>query len=215
MQVEKINYSNEKAFSAQRVAIAKVKLPHDTILYDIYNLSIKDEKNLEKLKAKIDLKSLWTNLQQKDYETWSFIKDKALTVRGFNKFAFLLTSNNKPCGAMSGSNIWGKCNLNYISTWPIEQNKKMPLAGKVLLLNLFKTVLKTDNLEVVLTALKGDPFQAFMKYKALKFKPCGGDGNGEEMKIKVKDIPAVIEEYANLIDIEAVEDEEIDLLNFI
>ena len=76
---------------------------------------------------KIDLKSLWTNLQQKDYETWSFIKDKALTVRGFNKFAFLLTSNNKPCGAMSGSNIWGKCNLNYISTWPIEQNKKMPL----------------------------------------------------------------------------------------
>lgn len=215
--VIKDSYVNQ-IFKARRVGYAIVKSQDKALKYDIFSVSKSDEKFLEEFKTRINLEELWSPLKQEDYESWHYIIQKAFS---FNKncnekFGYLLAYQSKPCGILSGAKYKNSCDIHWVATWPLEKNKKMPLAGKILFLKLFKDILSNDNLtNANLTSIKDDCFCAFSKYLSLNFVPCGGNGNAELMKINKKRMLDALYKFKDLIVIKSLKDkdeDEIDLL---
>lgn len=206
--IEKNKYST---FEARRVAMAKVKLPKRVVNYDIYELSANDEKFVERLKSKINLRSLWQGLSDVDYGIWKHIMQQALSVGKENSLTLLLTHQKKPCGALQANSYFGNSFIDYISTWPIQLNEKMPLAGKTLILQLFKQILKNNSSSISLNAIKDDPFGALGKYLSLGFESVEDLGCCETLKIEKNDVSKIIDMYSSLVELTSVNEEDVDL----
>lgn len=203
--------NSSNSFKARKLSQVRVKLPSQEIIYDVYKLSEKDNNFLEGLKSKIDLKELWTSLKEKDYEDWQFILNRALCFSS-SKQGYLVTHENKPCGVLNARKNYNNCDVHWVVTWPLEKNKKMPLVGKILFLQLFRDIINQNDVKQVhLTSIKGDAFKAFSKYRELNFFPYGGDGHCELMRQSRITLQNTIDKFKDLVSFTSVDEPEVDL----
>lgn len=212
MRLSSINTENfSNSFKARRLSQVSVKLPTREVNYNVYRLTEKDDKFLKTLKSEINLEERWSKLGEKDYEDWNFILKKALSFFA-PSYGYLITHDKKPCGVLNARKVFNDCDVHWVTTWPLEKDKKMPFAGKVLFLQLFKELLEQNDVkQVKLTSIKGDAFGAFAKYRELKFEPYGGNGHCELMKIKFGNLSDAINKFKSSIEFIPQNQEEVDL----
>ena len=148
----------------------------------VYKLTMQDEFFLKQLQKQIDLKKLNSQISDYEYEIKNDILQKAFTKAiSLQKSAFLLTCNDKPCGLMVSTKEKNAIFVDYITTWPLEPDKKAPFGAQVLFENLYKTFLDTQAYFIELFATRfGD---AVSKYGKVGFKSRGGDNYTEIMRI--------------------------------
>lgn len=172
------------------IPISKVKINASESKYVLYELENGDEEFLKKLYKKTNLKTLMPNLRDEEgYETWDWVLKNAINSFGTkNSKTLLETCNNKPCGIMNYKDIDDKYYLKFITTFPIQQNKRLPFAGQVLINELFRRFIDTKNNIIELTALRYSPFSPISKYMQLGFKMYGGTGFSEVMKINRENV---------------------------
>lgn len=169
------------------IPVAEVKAAGNNL--KLYRLNSKDKGFMDNLYKTLDLRRLYPGFNNLQYNIWDEVTKMALKYADNNgKQTLLLTCNNSPCGVANYSHQTPKFRLNYISTWPVNVAQKVPYAGKVLFMELFRQFLDKDCYSMELSALKYAPFNAICKYLSLGFIPCGGDNYQEIMRANKKNI---------------------------
>ena len=193
--------SNNVSFKGIPIAKARVMDKNITL----YKLTEKDREFADALTDKLNLKELMSGLSELDYKVWKDITNRGL-LESFRRgcTSILATIDKKPCGVLNHIEPRNKCVVNFISTWPIEKNKKPPFVCKTLLSNLFTKILKTDCNFVELLAVKYGPFSAISKYMQMGFRSVGGDNFFENMSINRERMTKALSQTKELIKLEPI-----------
>lgn len=205
MKVQNINNTNFKA-----IPIANVTVKNLDKTYKLYEVTRHDKKFLNQFYEKLDLEEMMPGLKDEEYDTWSGIIKTSIDLSNKKGRKTLLeTCNDVPCGLLNYIPLANKFNLNYIATFPIEKDKKVPFAGQILFNEFFKRLLDSIADKIELNALIDSPFSPISKYKKLGFKSMGGNGFVEHMKIVRNDIQDVVEKQDEFINYTKVEGKEV------
>ena len=207
MKIQQLNTTN---FTGIKVASANVYAKKISEQYNLYKVGDSDKEFLCKLYESINLPRLYEGLSDYDYEMWDWVIHEGMfkSLGGKYSDTFLLADKNKkPCGIMKleGFNEKNKI-LSYISTWPVVKNTKKLLAGKTLILSMFKKLINTEDITITLDAIKYSPFDPTQTYKKMGFNVIGGDNNVNFMKIQKRGIQKAIEEYSDKINIQELKE---------
>lgn len=167
----------------------------------IYKLTENDKPYIKYLKENIDLKKLFPQIKDDEYQIYDSLLKRALdNASNKHKDTLLLSCDNTPCGIMVYTAGKFQHILDYICTWPVEPNKKAPFGGQILFTQMFKNFIETGSNLIELYATRFG--SAVSKYRHLGFKSCGGDNYTELMRIKRNDVENsynILKEKFNLI----------------
>lgn len=155
----------------------------------VYRITKKDCEFLELLSKDFDAKQLMPHLDKDSVDVYnSMVKSSTKAAKRPSKQAMLLTYNDKPCGIMVNSEDGQfKQHIDYLCTWqPKGEEKKAPFGAQTLFLQMFKDFLNTQAKTIELNAIRYG--NAISKYISLGFKPVGGNGYTETMRISRADI---------------------------
>ena len=177
-----------------------------------------DEEFAKKLYKAVDLKKLMPSVADSHLlSIWDSLFKAALTQsyeflgRGAKNY-LLVNENNKPCGALAifkyiNSNL-DNYKLRYLCTWPTSVEHREPLAGKALMLNLFKKVFENNQApgKIELEAINHSLFSPVAKYLNVGFSITGGDNFITNMRINKEKLPKILQKFAHILNIESVEE---------
>lgn len=163
------NYLN---FDAKLVAKIKAKVPRKNVNFELYEIDKFDKEFVSKLIKKVDLESLYPNLDSyKGFAEWKNLINHAVDLIGDEK-SILAIHNKKPCGIMVYEENINNIDLSYLIKWRIKPNQDLPYIGKILMRYLFEEANKNKVSEISLyTAIcrpRGKSCVNF--YKFLGFK---------------------------------------------
>ena len=145
MRIHNITYP-QTPFGAVHIANATNTINNKKTTFEFYELSKNDLPFIKKLKMSVNFEALMPKMNKNDIDIWKTIFDIAANqVTESRKTGILETINQMPCGLMAFSEKLNGYSLDTICTWPIEPNKKVPLAGKSLFSVLFNEFLKSNS----------------------------------------------------------------------
>jgi len=167
-----------QTFTAIHIANTKNYIKNIETPIEIYELSEFDTSFLKSLRKQVNLKELMPGIDENKLNVWENIFHIAVNqVTGRRKTVLMAVHNNQPCGLMAYTQKPLKYEVNTICTWPTEQGKKVPNAGKTLFYMLFKDFIKNNANSIDLDAVTNGPFNAVSKYMKLGFKQRGGEND--------------------------------------
>ena len=170
--------------SYQGIPIASYKVCEEKACYKLYDINHKDKDFLYKMYDAIKLPKLMKNLEEYDYTLWDeMIKNAIRLTNTAGHKSLLETYNNIPCGIMNYKDVGNKYHLNYVATFPIEVNKRVPCAGQILFNELLNRFTQSDKNRIELSAIRTAPFDPISTYLKLGFKMEGGSEYNEYMGI--------------------------------
>ncbi len=179
MRISKTDKTN---FRAIHIANANNSVKGVATNFKIYRITERDSDFLDCMKA-IDLGRLMPKMRATDVDTWdSVLKSGLMYARDTERKAFLLASESRPCGIIAAKKQFNKYMVESFCTFPIEPEKRLPLAGKTLIRPLFEDFLSSAQRTLELNALKYSPFSGISTYLSLGFKMCGGSDYVELMR---------------------------------
>lgn len=201
MRIQSIN--NKTNFSGMKVSSAKVICNNLTENYDIYKVTERDRKFLENLYTNTKLECLYDNLTEYQYFIWDHIMERGLTepITSKTKTFVLADSGKNPCGVMRYHDSKLKNKLQYISTWPVEKNEKKLLAGKTLIMEMFRQLMpKSKDSTAELVALKMSAFNPIQTYVQTGFKRTGkSTAYTDSMRISHTNMERMYKKYSDII----------------
>ena len=208
-----INNSNNINFNAIKVATVKNCVKKDALKIDIYRLTPKDSKFLEKLLNKINYKELYPNLTEAEQKVWQDIFRycifKATEKRNTS---FIAMSDNKPCGIICYAkdkimNLLGICSI------PTDIEKRTPFVGKALFYQAFNDAIESNSTSLQIEAVNDSPIDVVKKYTDLGFKTISSEGRYTQMNINIQKVKEAIKELKTLIKFKKCNPVEKDLLS--
>lgn len=170
-----INNNNTPNLNFQALPVAKAVSHIGDKEVILYKLGMEDVSFANKMLSKINLKKMYPNLLSYDgFHHWNNIISGAVK-RISSENVFLAVHNKRPCGIISfcqNKNEPEKLSLSRLATWPIKENCKVPNAGKMLMLTMFKFAEKNNSKEITLFPLRATPRQKSCTdfYEFLGFK---------------------------------------------
>ncbi len=217
--MDSVNSVTPISFNARLVSRVHVNLEQAKLKYKIFELDDCDEEFTEELRKSVDLKKLMPSVKDNYLlNIWNSIFGGAITQnneimgRGTKNY-LLVNEKNKPCGAMAIfkylNGTYDKYKLQYICTWPTSKEHREPLAGKALILNMFKKIHeKNDETpgRIELEAVNNSLFSPVAKYLQRGFSIFGGDNYTTNMRISTDKLPEILKKFAKILHIENVED---------
>lgn len=196
MQVQK---TDNTSFKMIRLASAEARFNRAVNQFKLYKITPEDSQYLDRLRTSINLRELMPNLKSEDYMLWERILKQVLTT---SNETILLTKDDKPCGALKYKRTPRHYEVLGRVTWPIEKGKREPFAGKVLVMQLFRTFMQ-DNLNFIKTCVcRYNPFSTISKCMEMGFRSYGGDDYNELMSVRRDRIPDIFEKFKDIIVIE-------------
>lgn len=196
MHIQKVNNTS---FKMNRLASAEARFKQTVNKFELYRITPEDKDYLSILLQSIKLKELMPNLKPEYYFLWQRILEKVLST--YNE-TILLTKDNIPCGGLKYRKNSNHYEILGRVTWPIEQGKREPFAGKVLTMQLFKIFMQ-DNLNMIRTCVvRNSPFGTISKVRDMGFSSYGGDNFNELMCITRARIEKAMEKFKDIIFIE-------------
>ncbi len=178
-----ISNSNNLNFQARKIALAKNIFNSKSTHIDLYELSSKDTKFLEKLRDKINIPELMPDLAEHDAKSWQDVLNFTINAaldKSIKKY--LAVSGQKPCGIMAVQKEGRTINLLGISSIPVGVNEKVNYAGSTLFCQLFQNAKTSKPRQIVLEAMLNSAFDLVSKYKEKGFYP----GKAGERYISMK-----------------------------
>ena len=202
------NYVSAIPFEARLISRANIKLPSSRVSYNIYELYDEDKPFLSNMQHAVDLKKLM-NVPLDMLKKWNALFECATTMEtsfGYKNF-LIANENGRPCGAI----VTKKYNPNhykvqYLCTWPAEAGKRVVLAGKSLMLGIYKKILNEDGLfsGMSLEAARDGLFNPVKRYLDLGFSHFSGDEYIANMNIDRIKMYEMLDEYDDIVHIEEV-----------
>lgn len=184
------NFTNaQTSFGAFHIANATNTLNSKKTTLEFWELTKDDQPFIKELKVSVNFEKLMPKMKKEDIDIWKTIFHIAINqVTETRKTGILETINQVPCGLMAFSEKLNGYHLDSICTWPIEPQKKVPLAGKSLFSVLFDDFLKSNSKKIELDAVSYSPFSPVTKYSQLGFKQTGGENGIIAMRILREDV---------------------------
>lgn len=181
MRISKTDKTN---FRAVHIANANNTLKGVSTNFKLYRITEQDREFLDNMYKKTNLRKLMPTITEQEFDVWNSVFNKAVNTAGRpNRTAFLIATDNKPCGiAVSSVDCYNKYKLNNICTFPIETGKRPALAGKTLFRPIFDDFLASGCKQIEVEALKFGPFSPVSKYLQLGFGMYGGSDYVELMR---------------------------------
>lgn len=168
----KIQSCNTTSFGAIHTANAEAITRKHVTNFGLYKLTPSDREFMAHLRDNIKLGELMPKLPESKLEVWEELfkiaTDQAISP---NKTGYMLTTEGKPCGLIAFS----PSHLDIICTWPVEQGKKVPYAGTVLMKTMFEDFLKGNRNLLDLDAVTNGPSSNVAKFTRLGFVQRGGE----------------------------------------
>ena len=202
------NNVSKVPFEARLVSRANIKLPSNTTHYDIYELGEEDASFLIKMQNAVDLKRLYKVPLDK-LRNWNALFECATTMgSSFGLKNFLIANEmGRPCGAL----VTKKYNPNQykvwcLCTWPAEVGKRAVLAGKSLMLGVYKKILNEDGSfsGMSIEAVRDGLFNPVKRYLDLGFSHIGGDEYNANMSISRDKMAKILDKYDDIVHIEEI-----------
>lgn len=191
-----------QSFNGIHIASANVKLNNSSLKYDLYKITGVDTDFLEELRKSLDLRKLYSGLDDYGYTFWQRILNSVLAPSCFfNSNTILLTKDNLPCGGLKYTVNRDFYNIEGRVTWPLEKDKREPFAGKVLLLELYNIFLHDNKNRIKTCTVRRTPFDALSKSIEMGFSSVGGDNYNELMSINRQKIAGMISKFKPIIEI--------------
>lgn len=186
----KINniHQNRTSFKARDFASIKTNVKGVITELKVLEIDEKDVKFLDLMSSKIDLLTFKQikKATTKQIRNWKATIDNAILFAGFNEpqQSFLLAKENHACGIMTYKNNPQDTFLDYIATWPINENETIKLAGKSLIKLLYDNSIKNDTKIASLAIMNDSPSDLFTFYQELGLKKITSFGsNNADMYI--------------------------------
>ena len=167
-----ISNSNNLNFQARKIALTRNVFNGVKTHIDLYELSSKDTKFLEKLRDKINIPELMPDLAKPDAKSWQDVLNFTINAaldKSIKKY--LAVSNQKPCGIMALQKEGRTMNLLGISSIPIGVNQKANYAATTLFCQLFQNAKNSKPNRIVLEAVRNSGFDLVSRYKEKGFFP--------------------------------------------
>ncbi|MCM1009325.1 MAG: hypothetical protein NC390_00415 [Fusobacterium sp.] len=181
----KISRTDNTNFRGIHIANAATRVNGVSNNFKLYKITDRDTDFLQNMYQKFNLRELMPRLSEQEVDIWTSVFRKAVdsSVRP-NQTAFLIATDNKPCGlAVSSVGYYNRYKLNQICTLPVEPGKRVVLAGKTLFRPIFDAFLASGCKDMELEALKFGPFSPVTKYLQMGFGMYGGSDYVELMRI--------------------------------
>ena len=174
----------------------------------IFDVTSRDVVFLENIYKNIKIKKLISHLSDEGEAVYDTILKEGLhSAQSSSSHAMLLSYEDTVCGLMVDSLETSKHYLDYLCTWPIKKDKKAPFGAQTLFQQLFKNFLNIDRQILELDAVRYG--KAITFYQRLGFKPVGGDGYYETMRItkdKVREVLQALQKKIPLLSVENPKD---------
>lgn len=173
----------------------------------IHKLTKNDTEFIDKLCDNINLSELMPKIQPKKLDFWKSIIEWGLNAsKQSDKKGYLLTYDGIPCGNLTYAEYPDKFHLNYVSTWPIQKEQKVPFAGQVLFKQLYEDFIQSKLQKIELNASRFSPFSIIGKYLQLGFKMLGGDDCCEKMATDRTRVLQTLQKLNQIIEIKPIID---------
>ena len=217
--MDSVNNIAPISFKARLISRVHVNLDQAKVKYKIFELDDCDEEFTQKLRESVDFKKLMPSVKDNHLlNIWNTIFGGAITRNnefyGRRAINYLLVNEkNQPCGAMAVfkylNDVYEKYKLQYICTWPTSADRREPLAGKALILNMFKRITENGRQtpgRIELEAVNNSLFSPVAKYLQMGFSIFGGDNHTTDMRISKTKLPEVLRKFAKVLHIEELEE---------
>ena len=215
-----VKFQSNPNFGALKIATAKNCVRGLNTKIDIYKLTEKDGKFVDFLDNNIKYRELTSGLSTDMQDRWQKIFHYCIEEikDGFNQ-NYIAVSDNKVCGVSTYYCNGTSSYLDGICKIPAPGGDEIPLIGKSLILNFFKSAQKANSKTIKLDAVKDGPFDVISLYEKLGFKKvfqAEDTGNYQAMemnKYKLKEQIANLEKCINYKDVQNSED--VSLMDFV
>ena len=195
-----INSVNSTNFNGIHVATLSNKANNSVFDLNVYKIVPSDKPFLDIMQDNIHLGVLTKGISRDGLEKWHTIIKRAVDMSvSPMRSVHLLAKDKKPCGIVACSNSYGNYKIDYIATWPVKSNEKVPLAGKALFRVVFDDFLKSGLLRIDMDAIKDGPYDCIAKYMRLGFKSMGGGNFIEKMRATSEDVKKSVSMLDNLL----------------
>lgn len=165
----------------------------------LYKLTKEDDTFLGKLERSIDTRKLQDGFTDEQYSLWNDIIITGISDCRWQGRGLLVAKDNVPCGILSYKPENTTLTVPHVATWPVEKNKKIPLAGKTLFMQFFKSVIDSDMPQVSLKALKDSVYTPAEHFKSIGFRKTSEGNWYVNMKIDKKHVEKNLKKLEELI----------------
>lgn len=172
------DYNNSINFKGIHIAKSVNRVKNIETAIDLYKVTQKDKEFLKTLDMNTNMKALMPHarITSLEFGIWHDMLHMAVEKSSSSRKKCIIAAvDKKPCGIMTYTPSHNAFELDYICTWPVETDKKVPLAGKTLFKHLFSSFLDSNASKINLTAMRNGPFNIVSKYSSLGFGQNGGE----------------------------------------
>ena len=167
---------SNQTFRAKHLAVTKNKFKNVTTKIDLYELTSKDKKFLEKLKDSVDFDKSLRDMPEFDRKRWQKVFNYAVeSAQNSDSRAYLAMSNSRPCGILSFFDDIKSFYLDAICDIPQPNGKRVNYTGSTLFYQMFKLAEELKIKLIKLSAVIDGPIDVVSKYKEKGFKEIGMD----------------------------------------
>ena len=162
---------SNQTFRAKHLAVTKNKFKNVTTKIDLYELTSKDKKFLEKLKDSVDFDKSLRDMPEFDRKRWQKVFNYAVeSAQNSDSRAYLAVSNSRPCGILSFFDDIKSFYLDAICDIPQPNGKRVNYTGSTLFYQMFKLAEELKIKLIKLSAVIDGPIDVYVKMSCNKYE---------------------------------------------